>query len=578
MKKAKDNLNQKVNKRKKISFFAAMLIVISGSNGAGIYFRSESILNNSHQSLILAIFCWIFGALAIIAMALALVEITSAKSHNLSLIGWNHTFNNRHVFNMSKNFMTYLYLPLSYFLMPLYALMSLQQGLGAILNQEAFVIGTKYDWMIWTGISLLIVIYFSIVPALYTKAGDIQNKIMLAIKFLPLFFIIIIGFVLAFSSKGGVNQTQWNLQDQHFDIRLGSSIASYKSLGAGFGVFLSVSAIFFVYDGFYISAGIQSEMKEPQKTPLALLFGLLITTIIYLLIAISMSINGGSFVKMKDYLSNWWGSKAGRIIFGILNICIAIGILGIINNLAMWLPRYIEDLLALGELPFWYKLRFKLNKEKPKIGVIYSLFLCIPLIILFSVFGALGYFSNENYNIFNSLNSDKTIKSDALNKLYNFTDLVANWTALIVYTLIAMAILGGIKNRKHNFVKVQKKKYFLVSAYFIVIVTYLSVIITTIIPFIDLFLLIGFDKEYFKTVELAKFAKDNTYIIRNENAFFNQLLAGRILCVVTLIIYLLISILPSVFEKIYFKKMFKSWDLYLAWKQETLEKGIVVQK
>ncbi|MBR2652133.1 amino acid permease [bacterium] len=65
---------------------------------------------------------------------------------------------------------------------------------------------------------------------------------------------------------------------------------TFQAITPGFGLFIGVGAIFFAYDGFYVTAGIQSEMKEPKKTPYALLYGLLIITIVYLSIAISLSI------------------------------------------------------------------------------------------------------------------------------------------------------------------------------------------------------------------------------------------------------------------------------------------------
>ncbi|UUD35096.1 APC family permease [Mycoplasmopsis caviae] len=531
-------------KQKKITFFAAILMVIGGSTGAGIYFKSESILNNSHQSLILAIFCWIFTALAVITMALALVEISSSKKNNLSIVGWNQIFNSRLTFNLSKNFMVYVYLPLTYFFMPLYALISLQQGIGSFMGKEAYVIGTKYDWIIWTAISLLITIYFAIVPSLYSKAGDIHNKIILGIKFLPLVFIISIGFILAFTNKGGTNLISATVQDQKFNIKTGSPLSSIKSFGAGLGVFLSISAIFFAYDGFYVTSGIQSEMKEPKKTPYALLIGLLITTVIYILIAVAMSINGGSFNKMKTFIDAWWGIKTANIIFGLLNVSIAIGVLGIINSFGMWFSRYVEDLLICGELPLWFKYRNRLNANRPIVGMIYSLVISIPMIVIFSIIGALAYFPAATYNSFNSA------VSDHLNKLYNFADLIANWSSLIVYTFIAIAILGGIRNRKTNLVSVNKKKYFLVCAYFSMIVTFIAIIITTVAPFVDVIMLAWFE--------------DKSSLI------YKELLIGRIMTIVTLIIYIVVPYLPHVFEDMYFKKKFGSVEKYMNWRDEQL--------
>lgn len=52
--KLKHESNKK-NKNKKIGFFSAILLVIGSCIGAGIFFKSGTILNNVHQSLALAI-------------------------------------------------------------------------------------------------------------------------------------------------------------------------------------------------------------------------------------------------------------------------------------------------------------------------------------------------------------------------------------------------------------------------------------------------------------------------------------------------------------------------------------------
>jgi amino acid transporter len=60
------------------------------------------------------------------------------------------------------------------------------------------------------------------------------------------------------------------------------------------GVIGSVPAIAFSFDGFYTAAGMQSEMKEPEKTPKALVFGLLLVAVIDLLVAVSLLIGTSS--------------------------------------------------------------------------------------------------------------------------------------------------------------------------------------------------------------------------------------------------------------------------------------------
>ena len=154
----KDQKKQDINNKRNINFFSAILVVMGSSIGAGIFFKSKSVLDNSQNSLILAIFCWIIAAFSVIAMALALIEISSARNDNLSLLGWTKVFNGRTTFKASKNFMFYIYLPLTFFYMPVYFINSLKDGIGALIHNNQsiienksvipFTFNTNCDWFI----------------------------------------------------------------------------------------------------------------------------------------------------------------------------------------------------------------------------------------------------------------------------------------------------------------------------------------------------------------------------------------------------------------------------------------------
>ncbi|ADE19855.1 APC family permease [Mycoplasma crocodyli] len=539
--------------KKKISFFSAMLIVMGGSIGAGIFFKSGGVLSNSQGSLILAIFCWLIASCAVIAMALALIEISAVRNDNLSLIGWCKEFNSRTIYKASKNFMVYVYLPMTYFFMPLYVILSIQDGIQSLAGRNNF--GTPgADWVIWTIISLCISIYFLTVPTLWSKIGDIHNKVVLAIKFVPLVVVTILGFVLIFTKNS--SQVQVGFDEASKTIKEGASILGIKGIGAGLGMFLAISAIFFAYDGFYVASGIQSEMKEPKKTPLALLFGLGITTIIYLLISIGLSLNGGNVFSMQDNLGKLFGGTqkaqdAARILIGILNLMIGIGVLGIINGFSMWAPRFVEDLLAEGELPFWnHKLvKGKLNPNFPKIGVIYSLVLSIPTVLIFTLIGALGYIaSNPDY-----VGGYDPVDKYEMAKLYSFADLMANWTALFTFSFIGASIFGGIRNRKTNRVKIEdKKKYFVVSAWIAVVLVFSALLITLIVPFIDFFAIFAIDKNTMKP-------EDYTTII-----------ISRLMLVVVLFLQCGLAFIPTIIEDKIAKKKYGSLEKFEEYKKQQL--------
>ena len=537
-KEKKEGISQ-ASKSKKISFFSAILVVMGSSIGAGIFFKSKSVLDNSQNSLILAIFCWIIAAFSVIAMALALIEISSARNDNLSVLGWTKVFNGRTTFKASKNFMFYIYLPLTYFFMPLYVIMSLQDGIGALVNADksAYTFGTPVDWLIWTIISIAISIYFIYVSGISSKVGNIQNKIVTYIKFLPLAFVAIMGFVLVGMNAGG--EFSIGVQKPTADLAAGGSLSSFAP---GLGMFLAISAIFFAYDGFYVAAGIQSEMEEPKKTPMAILLGLVFTTVIYLIIAISMSINGGSFSDMLNNMETLM-PNVGHVLFGIVNIMIAIGVLGIINGFAMWAPRFTEDLIKEGELPFSIKYKDKLNEHKPKVGIMYSFVITIPIVIVFTLIGALAYI--DNYG---------TSYGSGMGKLYTFADLMGTWTALFTFGFITAAIYGGIKNRKTKKVQTDQKSYFVPMAIIAVIIVGLALTVTILIPILDLLLIAQLDQAAVEAPEVE--------------GVFVDIIVSRVMLVITLIIFIALSYGTTLIEDRINIKKFGSIEKYEAWQKQ----------
>lgn len=517
--------------KKKIGFFSAISIVMGSSIGAGIFFKSSTILDYSGGNLYWAIFCWIIAAFAVICMALALIEISSARNDNLSMIGWCKTFNGKYVYKGCKYFMTFIYLPLTFFFMPLYVLLSVQDALSAFKVNNNF--GTNNDWVIWTAIGLVISIYFIFVCGFSAKATNIQNWIITSLKFIPLIAVTILGFVLAAmplnnegNSIGGVNVEDPKWWDKN--------ATSIFNLSPAFGLFGGMAAIFFAFDGFYVTAGLQTEMREPKKTPKAIFLGLLFVTIIYIVIAISMSLSGGGDLYS---FNDWLDKKNALWVSGVFNILIAIGVLGIINGFAAWAPRFVEDLIKEGELVVPRKTLKYLDRSIPVLGTWYTLILSVPTVIIFSIIGGLGYFEGKYGNNYDGSNN---VHSQA--KLLNFADLMATWVSLFAFAFIVLCIFGGLMNRKTNRVKTQKFKYFVFSGWTSFILVCLSLVFSVIEPFANLGL-----------------------IISQQDKDLNQKLIGNILLCVILILFAFISFgLVLIEEKLAVRRLKKLEAIYNA--------------
>ncbi len=497
---------------KKIGFFSAIMLVIGSCVGAGIFFKARYILKNVHQDFVLSILSWIIAAVAVVAMALALVEVCSCSlKSDKGLMEWNKSFNSKWIYYASKNFMTFLYMPITYFFMPVFACQSL---LDAIHSFGVSIDGVQ--WWVILIISLVTDVWFIIVSGCSTNAGNIQSWIINMLKFFPLVVAAIIGFVIF-----GLNHGQIAVGVLPGETHKPPDLYQIQAVSPAIGLFCSLSAIFFAYDGFYVAAGIQSEMKEPKKTPLVLVVGLSLVTIFYLLIAIS-SMLGSNTGDWFGFASAFGGSQAWKIIHGILSILIALGVFGIVNSYAMWTPRFTEALIQDDEFfEFFSRYKHKVNLKKPVLGIKISLIFCVPVVIVFTLIGAYGYMNIGEYDTVN----------EAVAKLYSFADLTSSWTAVLAFAFIAVAIFGCLLNRKTQKVSTKKNKFFIPSAIVALILTTISLVFETIRPFYELI--------YITTHQQALEIKGYNY---------HDLLVYTILTIVVLLIYLLGMTLPIIFD------------------------------
>lgn len=555
---------------KKIGFFSAMLVVIGSCIGSGIFFKAGNVLSNSQGSIIFAMFTWIFASFGVLCMALALIDIASARNDNLSVIGWTKTFNSRRVYKACKNFMFYVYAPLKYFFMPLYCIQAFQDGVAAIYINSGHSyngFGTNADWAIIMVIAIAMSSYFIVVNGLSARAGNIQSVMIMTVKFFPLIFAAVIGFVI-FGMNNGQFVGDYAVGFVPSNVDNEVSRYTFNTFSPGFGMFIASISIFYAFDGFYVAAGIKSELKEPKKTPSIILVGLIVTTIIYLVVAVSMSLgsNGGN----PQGLVQWFAKHNLLILFAIFEILLAISIFSVLNGFSLWSPRFIEDLILEGELPFSNKFAHKIGGDKKKVGVVYMLSTAIPTIVILYTIGGLAYinnydasgifFANTNdlQHIFGSNANLKEIFGNdiisgnvdnqpyeylvyhygtGVGSLYTFNDVVSNWSALFIFLFITFAIYGGIKNKKTKRIKTSNFKYFMPFAILSVILISICLLMGLLEPFVNLFLL-----------------------YRINVSVYQDVLVSRIMTVIVLFVYIAIMLLPTYVSDFMLKKKYGSYQ------------------
>ena len=475
---------------KKIGFFSAILIVLGGSIGAGIFLRSKSVLENSGGNLIWAIIVWLIAGFTVVTMALGLVEVASGRNDNLGMIGWAKAFNTLKIYKATKFFMTYLYLPFTYFFMPYYVILQFQDGISAF-NKTGQTLqnfgGSKLAPWFYFLIALGLTVWMVFSAGISSRAGNIQNWAVTAVKFIPLVAVVIVGFTFAFvrvNGNRGIDSVKYIIEKKDlFNLSATNKDGnvSFFSLSPFFAVFASLGGIFFAFDGFYVTAGVQSEMKNPEKTPAALTIGLSSMTAIYILIAVAMSMGAksGGFYDYQELL----GKKGHAWASGVINFCIAIGIIGILNGFTMWASRWVEDLIKEGEISVPVKVyKYMKNSKMPLVGALFVLFLALPFMIIFTIVGAYGYKNIGNYG---------KGYGYKIAELVSFGDLMANWMAVFAFAFIAMSIVGAIQNRKKHFIAVTENKHTKWAGTIAVVIVLLTMTFQVIDPFASFFIALG---------------------------------------------------------------------------------------
>lgn len=524
----KKKITKKEVKKKKITFASAILLVIGSTIGAGIFLKNGEVLGNVGHSAILALVSWVLSIFGVVCMGVSLAEIASATTDsNLGIISWVKNFCHKYLYKVSKYFMAFLYLPLNFFMMPYYAVIQIQDALG-----------WQTQWYIAAIIAFAITAWFFIMSGISSKLGNIQNKVVSALRFIPIAFCVVAGITLAAMGKG------WNMDVGQTDPTIifpeAWKTAGNVRLAQMFpllGIVGSIPAIIFSYDGFYSAAGIQSEMEEPKKTPVALVIGLVLVSVINLLVAISLlfgavngKVNGMVFLDQQGL--HW--------LVGVMEMLIAVGILGVINGFAMYNPLYYQDLIKAGELPFSDKLKGKLATQKHNwVGLIYAGVITLVFFIVFTLVGAMGYADTIGYGttgmvpflsktgevVATGYDLGGTIGS--CNSLYSFCDLMANWTSIFAFLCIVFATVGAMINRKTNKIKVAKVKGFWFCSIVSIIIIGVAILFIIVATITDIVLI--------------------ATVWERDADWFNNML-GAIMTLVMLVIFVAACCVPSSIE------------------------------
>ncbi|MFC1656185.1 APC family permease [Patescibacteria group bacterium] len=224
-------------------------------------------------------------------------------------------------------------------------------------------------------ISILVIVVFSIINFRSIKGSALTNVVCAALEVIGLFVIIF----LAIPHIGSVSYTE---MPQGFD-----------------GVLKASALVFFAFLGFESIVKLSEEVKDPTKNiPRALLLSLLITTVLYILVAIAaVSILdwealGASKAPLADVAATVLGNNA----FIVLSV---IALFSTANTVLISLIAGSRALYGIGS---GYRLLKPFTKVHPKTRTPhYAIFAVMIFAILFSLIEDIGFIAElTNFTLF----------------------------------------------------------------------------------------------------------------------------------------------------------------------------------
>lgn len=410
------------NKIKQISFLSAIVILVSGTIGSGIFFKNAELFQLAKGSIGFVLSLWILAAFGIIAFGIAIAQMSSKVVGNKGVLEWTKHFMPKRLHLASRNYVQLIFIPLICFALPLYAVKGIQQALS---HQNIFLNGWEASM-----IAFGFFIWFAVITYVSVKIGETVQWITLIVKFIPLLILPILSILM----KSGASSSSWYSMKSHSPI-------GFSSLGNGALVLIAgIPAIMFSVDGFYTVTTLRDKMTSPKKMSSVIVVGLSIVTIIYIWVSLSF-MHGSTTGKYFDI--KWLRSH--QKISQVFSWLISIGILGVVNGYVQFSTNTYINLHKNNEswLTRWFQVKLFRNKIQNKLSAFISLIIFV--LILYIGLTLIGIYGWTGKPINGQIQSYANILA--------FDNVITNFKSLLMFVLIAFAILFALKTFKRNTLK-----------------------------------------------------------------------------------------------------------------------------
>lgn len=324
MLKKEDVMENKNIIQKNIGFFPALALVMGTVIGSGVFFKVSNITEVTGTPG-MTLLVWLLGGLITICAGLTVAELAAAIPRNGGLTTYiEYTYGKFSGF-LAGWAQSFIYFP---------AMIAAQ---AIVFSEQVLnLLHLKDGWIVPVAFIAVASIY--LINIIGSKAGGILQSVTLVVKLIPLIVIIIFGLM-------NTGDVEVSLAPNTGD----TGINFFTAIGAG------LLATMFAYDGWIHVGNIAGEMKNPKRDlPLAIVLGLGLVTVIYLLInatfLYTMPIEDlkGNLSAATDASEILLGDMGGKLV----TIGILISVYGALNGYTMTGMRLPYAMAEKNILPF----------------------------------------------------------------------------------------------------------------------------------------------------------------------------------------------------------------------------------
>lgn len=341
--------------KKEINLFGALSTVMGTVIGAGVFFKTASVVSHT-QSPSLTLFAWLLGGVLTICAGLTVAELATAIPETGGAVKYIEV-----AYGKLPSFLLGWAQSLIYFPANIAAL-SIIFGTQFV---NLFHLSTTY----LLPVAIIAAISVTGLNLLGTRVASTVQSATLVIKLIPIAVIVLMGLF-----------TTGEVSFSLFPIEAGKEVSFFEGLSG------ALLATLFAYDGWLGVGAMAGEMKRPEKDlPKAIILGLSFVTLIYTLVnfvflkSLPVEVISGNLNAASEASTVIFGSGGGKIVtLGIL-----ISVYGALNGYTLTGIRVPYAMALENELPFSKQFR-KVSKRyvAPYVAAIVQLVIALVMMQL----------------------------------------------------------------------------------------------------------------------------------------------------------------------------------------------------